>query len=65
MNLADMLRAWRHHQELSIREAAERIGIDRGALYRLEKGESVNQATILQVQLWVFHDKDSLSEIAA
>lgn len=65
MNLADMLRAWRHHQELSIREAAERIGIDRGALYRLEKGESVNQATILQVLLWLFGDKDRLSEIAA
>ena len=61
MNLADMLRAWRHHQELSIREAAERIGIDRGALYRLERGESVNQATILQVIRWSF-EKDSLSK---
>jgi transcriptional regulator with XRE-family HTH domain len=61
MNFADMLRAWRHHQELSIREAAERIGIDRGALYRLEKGESVNQATILQVIRWSF-EKDSLSK---
>jgi transcriptional regulator with XRE-family HTH domain len=61
MNFADMLRAWRHHQELSIREAAERIGIDRGALYRLERGESVNQATILQVIRWSF-EKDSLSK---
>jgi transcriptional regulator with XRE-family HTH domain len=53
MNLADTLRAWRHHQELSIRDAAERIGIDRGALYRLEKGESVNQSTLVSVWRWL------------
>lgn len=51
--IANLLRAWRHHEELSIRDAAERIGIDRGALYRLEKGESVNQTTLVSVWKWM------------
>lgn len=49
MMIAELITAWRHHNEMSIREAATRIGIDRGALYRLERGESVNQATFHQV----------------
>lgn len=53
MMIANLIRAWRHHEELSIREAAERIGIDRGALYRLEKGESVNQAALVIVWRWM------------
>jgi transcriptional regulator with XRE-family HTH domain len=53
MNLADTLRAWRHHHELSIRDAAERIGIDRGALYRLEKGEHVNHPTLMSIWRWM------------
>lgn len=53
MNLAEAIRAWRHHHELSIRGAAERIGIDRGALYRLEKGEAVNQVTLITVWRWL------------
>ena len=65
MRIADLIRAWRKDEELSIREAADRIGVDRGALYRLEKGESVNQATILQVLRWAFGEKDSLSKLEA
>jgi hypothetical protein len=43
MKIADLLRAWRHHEELDIREAADRIGINRRGTV------PVNQATILQV----------------
>jgi transcriptional regulator with XRE-family HTH domain len=53
MNISDIIRAWRHHHELTIREAAERIGIDRNALYRIEHGESVNQATLFQMWRWM------------
>lgn len=53
MMIADLLRAWRHHEELSVREAAERIGIDRGSLFRLEKGEAVNQKTLVSVWRWM------------
>jgi transcriptional regulator with XRE-family HTH domain len=65
MNLADMLRLWRRHNDLSIREAAARIGIDRSALHRFERGEAVNQATILQVITWSFRENDILSKEAA
>jgi transcriptional regulator with XRE-family HTH domain len=63
MRIAGLIRAWRKDARLSIREAADRIGVDRGALYRLEKGESVNQATVLQLLHWAFGEKDSLSNL--
>jgi hypothetical protein len=43
MKIADLLRSWRHHEELNIREAADRIGVNRRGTV------PVNQATILQV----------------
>jgi transcriptional regulator with XRE-family HTH domain len=55
MNLADAIRAWRHHHELSIREAAERIGIDRSALHRLEKGEELSRANAFTVVRWLLN----------
>jgi len=57
MNIAKLLRAWRHHEELSIREAATRIGIDRSSLYRIERDEPVNQATILNVLRWILAEE--------
>lgn len=52
MNLANIIRAWRHHEELTLDEAAGRIGIDRNALYRLEHGKAVNQASLATVLRW-------------
>lgn len=52
-NLPAALRAWRHHEELTLTEAAERIGIDRNSLWRLEKRETVNQATLITIWQWL------------
>ena len=41
-------------QGLSLREAAELIGIDRNALYRLEGGEAVNTRSFLRLMNWLF-----------
>jgi transcriptional regulator with XRE-family HTH domain len=51
--MATVIRAWRHHEELSVREAAVRIGIDRNALTRIESGEGVNGATLARVLNWL------------
>jgi transcriptional regulator with XRE-family HTH domain len=47
------MRAWRHHHQLTLSGAAERIGIDRNAMYRIEKGEAVNQETITTLWRWL------------
>lgn len=52
--MATVIRAWRHHEELSIREAAVRIGIDRNALNRIESGEGVSALTLTRVLTWLF-----------
>ena len=52
MMIANLIRAWRHHEELTLNDAAARIGIDRNALYRLESGKAVNQAALTIVIRW-------------
>ena len=53
MNISDVVTGWRKHNKLSIRKAAEVIGIDKNALFRMEQGKPVNQAALLQVWRWM------------
>jgi DNA-binding XRE family transcriptional regulator len=64
-NLAHMVQCWRRRHDMSLSQAAELIGVDRGALHRLEKGDSVNQSTVLQILRWSFDEKDTLSKSEA
>lgn len=52
MRIVDLLKAWRHHQELSIREAAARIGIPASTLARLERDQSMSAETLAAVMSW-------------
>ena len=40
MKLAELVRAWRCHHEMSYRETAEKIGIPESVLRRFERGET-------------------------
>jgi transcriptional regulator with XRE-family HTH domain len=53
MNVAKVIRGWRSDERLSLRQAADCIGIDYNALWRLEKGESVNQGTLITIWRWL------------
>lgn len=53
MNIGDVLKAWRHHRELSLKDAAEQIGISLWALHNLENGKYVSKNTKAQVQVWL------------
>jgi len=52
--IADVVKTWRRMNGLSLREASEKIGIDRNALYRLEDGKPVNMRSFAKVLRWLF-----------
>lgn len=53
MNLAQMLRDWRKVERLSTTEAARILAIDRKALMRLEKGETVGHPNLVAIIFWM------------
>jgi transcriptional regulator with XRE-family HTH domain len=53
MRIADLLKAWRHHEELSVREAATRIGIPSSTYAGIEKGRAVSSETLITVWRWM------------
>jgi DNA-binding XRE family transcriptional regulator len=53
MRLASLLKAWRHHEHMSIREAAERIGIPPSTYMGIEKGKSTGSDTLAHILCWM------------
>ncbi|WP_433965995.1 hypothetical protein [Tunturiibacter gelidiferens] len=52
MIIAELLTAWRHHHQLSIRGAAERIGIPPSNLARIEKEGTMSSETMAVILRW-------------
>ena len=53
MIMADCILAWRHHNTLTIREAARRIGISEGVLRRIEIGKPMRLQTFVVILYWM------------
>ena len=53
MRIAELLRAWRHHEEMSIREAAERVWIPWSTYARAEKGYPMSGETLAVIWRWM------------
>ena len=53
MRIAELLRAWRHHGEMSVRDAAERIGIPWSTYQRVEKGRPMSGETLAVILRWM------------
>jgi DNA-binding XRE family transcriptional regulator len=53
MRIAELLRGWRHHEEMSVREAAERVGIPPSTYQRVEKGYPMSGETLAVVLRWL------------
>lgn len=56
MRIGDILKAWRHHEEMSIREAAERIGIPWSTYGRIENGYPMSGDTFAVILRWLLED---------
>jgi transcriptional regulator with XRE-family HTH domain len=53
MRLASLLKAWRHHHHMSVREAAERLGIPPSTYQRVEKGRVASGETFAHIVRWM------------
>jgi len=56
MNIADLLTAWRYHEHMSIREAAERVGLAESTLRRIERGYPMQGETLVTVLRWMLSE---------
>lgn len=58
MRVGEIIRAWRNHREITMRDAAKMIGISAASLCRLEAGmHTPDGVTILKLQRWLFDSK--------
>jgi transcriptional regulator with XRE-family HTH domain len=53
MRIAELLKAWRHHEEMSVREAAERVGIPPSTYAGIEKGQGIGGETLALILRWM------------
>ena len=53
MKLAELVKSWRHRNEMSMREAADEIGISHVVLRKFEMGETVSGPTLLAIMRWM------------
>ena len=53
MRIAELLKAWRHREEMSVREAADRIGIPWSTYARVEKGYPMSGQTLAVILCWM------------
>ena len=54
MKIAELLKAGRHHGEMTVREAAERVGIPWSTYARIERGHPMQGETLAVLLRWLF-----------
>jgi transcriptional regulator with XRE-family HTH domain len=58
MKLGDVLRKWRKMEDISVREAAFRMGLTTPTLFRLENGKPMDGSTLAKIINWLTSEKD-------
>lgn len=53
MRLGGVLRAYRHHREISMRKLAKEIGISAATLMRVEQHRALDAKTFLAILKWL------------
>jgi len=53
MNLADVLRGWRHHEELSVMQAANRLNITINIYRAIERGDGIQGVYLASLISWL------------
>ncbi|MFL5652611.1 MAG: helix-turn-helix domain-containing protein [Ktedonobacteraceae bacterium] len=57
MIINEVFRKWRVTSEVSIRDAAQQIGISPATLNRFERGEDSNGKTLASILHWLLSEK--------
>ena len=52
MILRQLIKKWRLHNEISLRDLAEQIGIDPSTLHRFESGQEILSDTLGMILKW-------------
>jgi hypothetical protein len=58
LNLGWILRSWRHHEEMNIREASELIGLERAVYEKLERGGRLKREHRANLVCWLLSDSE-------
>jgi transcriptional regulator with XRE-family HTH domain len=53
MRLASLLEAWRYHEHMSVREAAERLGLASSTYARIERERAMSSETLARLLHWL------------
>lgn len=53
MKLGRLLKCYRIHEEITIRDLAKEIGIGTATLYRLEQGKDVDGKATFKILIWL------------
>jgi transcriptional regulator with XRE-family HTH domain len=53
MRLSSLLKTWRHREELSVREAAERLGLPSSTYAGIERGRAMSGETLAHIVRWM------------
>jgi transcriptional regulator with XRE-family HTH domain len=56
MRVGDVLRGWRLHREIGLRELAKALGLSPSTLSRLETGEDVSAQNFAKVLRWLMEE---------
>jgi transcriptional regulator with XRE-family HTH domain len=57
MQLGDCLRKWRKMSDLTVRDAAKRIGIGFAAYSRIERGATMDGVTLAAILRWMLTEE--------
>lgn len=52
MKIGELVKAWRWRDEISVREAAEQIGISHATLSRIERGKAMTDEHLAIILRW-------------
>lgn len=58
MKLGEVLRRWRRMSDLTVREAADQIGVPFATLSRVEQGEQMEGRTLAKILCWLLSRED-------
>jgi transcriptional regulator with XRE-family HTH domain len=56
VRIGRLLLSWRHHEEMTIREAADRLGMPASTFARIEKGHAPDSRTLAMILRWVLEE---------
>lgn len=59
LRLAQVIRKWRLSSDIGLEECADMIGINYKALYRLERGASVDMQSTVKIITWLMAEIDA------